>query len=96
MHLKPFKFHKRWDIKYPLLRDVDAQHVEAWEFETKNILTEILREYLIRCCPPIFRGKDSKKLRNPVTEEDLTGRAFYHQSSQSLAQSKRLFLRLSR
>ena len=24
------KFHKRWDIKYPLLRDVEAQHVEAW------------------------------------------------------------------
>ena len=24
------KFHKRWDIKYPLLRDVKAQHVNAW------------------------------------------------------------------
>lgn len=23
-------FHDKWDIKYPVLRDVDRQHVEAW------------------------------------------------------------------
>ena len=23
-------FHEKWEIAYPLLRDVDRQHVEAW------------------------------------------------------------------
>lgn len=23
-------FHEEWDIGYPMLRDVDRQHVEAW------------------------------------------------------------------
>lgn len=23
-------FHEKWDIGYPVLRDVDRQHVEAW------------------------------------------------------------------
>lgn len=23
-------FHEKWDIEYPMLRDVDRQHVEAW------------------------------------------------------------------
>jgi len=23
-------FHKKWEIGYPVLRDVDLQHVEAW------------------------------------------------------------------
>ena len=24
------QFHSQWGLKYPLLRDVDRQHVEAW------------------------------------------------------------------
>ena len=24
------EFHKKWEIGYPVLRDVDRQHVEAW------------------------------------------------------------------
>ncbi len=24
------QFHEEWEIEYPLLRDVDRQHVEAW------------------------------------------------------------------
>jgi peroxiredoxin Q/BCP len=24
------QFHEKWEIGYPLLRDVDRQHVEAW------------------------------------------------------------------
>lgn len=23
-------FHEKWDIQYPVLRDVERQHVEAW------------------------------------------------------------------
>ena len=23
-------FHEKWDINYPLLRDIDGQHVDAW------------------------------------------------------------------
>ena len=23
-------FHEKWDIKYPVLKDVERQHVEAW------------------------------------------------------------------
>ncbi len=23
-------FHEKWDIEYPVLKDVDRQHVEAW------------------------------------------------------------------
>ena len=23
-------FHEEWELKYPLLRDVDGQHVDAW------------------------------------------------------------------
>lgn len=24
------QFHEQWEIEYPVLRDVDRQHVEAW------------------------------------------------------------------
>ena len=24
------EFHKKWEIEYPVLKDVDRQHVEAW------------------------------------------------------------------
>lgn len=24
------EFYKKWEIKYPFLRDVDGQHVDAW------------------------------------------------------------------
>ncbi len=24
------EFHKKWEIEYPMLRDVERQHVEAW------------------------------------------------------------------
>lgn len=24
------QFHKKWRLKYPLLKDVDGQHVDAW------------------------------------------------------------------
>ena len=24
------QFHEKWEIEYPVLRDVDRQHVEAW------------------------------------------------------------------
>lgn len=27
---KILAFHEEWDLAYPLLRDVDGQHVDAW------------------------------------------------------------------
>ena len=30
-------FHEKWKIEYPVLRDVDRRHVEAWVSATRNM-----------------------------------------------------------
>ena len=31
------EFHNKWGLAYPLLRDVDGQHVDAWGIRMRNM-----------------------------------------------------------
>ena len=59
------QFHDQWGLEFPLLRDVDRQHVEAWEILNEEEDSEIESNGVIS------RGDGKSVCRWPKGQRDL-------------------------